>query len=508
MSESKNDISDSINKINKLYDKLTYFDLYGSSVLSFIIITIIIFLVYSYSVVMVNASAIKADWINQRCNPRVIPFAGFIYKPDNQSAVEFTGNNFNFCIQDILQKITGFMVQPFDFMVSFLSQIFDQFNKAINIIRNFFSGLRNKFSFITENILSRILNMLIPMQQMMIALEDSFAKAQAVLSAGLYTALGSYLTLQALLGAIMELVIKVLIALAAIIIGLWIIPFTWPVAATMTALFISVAIPLAIIVIFMSEVLHIRPSLRIPGIPKAPKCFDKNTKIKMADESYKSIEEIQIGDILFNNNKVTAKLKLNAEGSQMYNINGVIVSSNHSIKYNNKWIYVRDYPDKKLIPNYLEPYLYCLNTTSKELVINNIVFSDWDELYEDNLEKILNINNNYNNKDFIIKERNLIHYYLDNGFPLNTVFTLSNKKQKKIQEIEIGDVLNNNNIVYGFVEIDATDLFNKPNNYLGPNKLSGSRNKIYHLLTDSGKFSIDSELFYDYNSLIDLNLSK
>ena len=508
MTDTNTDISDSINKINKLYDNLTYFDLYGSSVLSFIIINIVIFLIYSYSIVMINSSAIKADWINQRCNPKVIPFAGFIYKPDDKSAIDFTGDNFNFCIQGILQKITGFAVQPFNFLIEFLSKIFDEINKAINFIRTFFSRLRTKFSDIAENILSRILNMLIPMQQIVIALQDSFSKTNAILTSGLYTALGSYYTLQAFLGGIVNLIIKILIALAATIIGLWIVPFTRPFAISMTIIFISVAIPLTIIIIFMSQMLHIKPSLGIPGIPR---CFDKNTKIKMLDGSYKIIKNIQIGDILFNNNKVTTKIKLSAKDCCMYDINGVIVSDSHRVKYNNKWIYVKDYPDKKPISNYLEPYLYCLNTTTKEIFINNLIFCDWDELYGDNLEKILNTNiSSKNEKDSYINESNKIHHYLDNGFPKDTCCSLSNGKHIFIQDIKIGDMLSNDDIVYGVVEIDAIDLFNKPNNYLGPNKflVDCSCDKLYHLLTYSGKFYINSELFYDYNSLIDLNLSK
>ena len=168
MTESSKDINNSINKINKLYDKLTYFDLYGTSVLSFIIITIIVFLVYSYSVVMLNASAIKDDWVNQRCNPKVIPFAGFINKPSNQSIIDFTGDNFTYCVQDILTQITGFVLQPFDFIVNFLTGIFNDFAQALNFIRNFMSNIRTKFSDIAENILSRILNIMIPLQQIII----------------------------------------------------------------------------------------------------------------------------------------------------------------------------------------------------------------------------------------------------------------------------------------------------------------------------------------------------
>ena len=42
---------------------------------------------------MTNSQKIKNDWINQRCNLNVIPFAGYINKPDNMSASDFTKQN-------------------------------------------------------------------------------------------------------------------------------------------------------------------------------------------------------------------------------------------------------------------------------------------------------------------------------------------------------------------------------------------------------------------------------
>lgn len=513
--ELNQDITNSINKINKLYDKLTYFDLYGTSVLSFIIITIIVFLVYSYSVVMLNSSAIKDDWVNQRCNPKVIPFAGFINKPDNKSIVDYTGDNFSYCIQDILTKITGYAVQPFNFIINFLTDIFNDLKNAINVIRDFLSSIRTKFGDIAENILSRILNMLIPMQQIFMALKDSFAKGQAILTAGLYTTLGAYLTLQSMMGAIVELIIEILIALALVIVALWIFPFTMPMAATMTLIFIAIAIPLAIIVIFMTEVLHVQTE----GVPPVPSCFDKNTPIQMLDGSFKSIENINVGDTLYNNNNVTAKIKVNARGLQMFNLNGIIVSGSHVVNYKNEWIQVKDHPNSKELYIYLEPYLYCLNTTSKQIIINDIIFTDWDEIYNDDLEKILDLkiikeyNEIYNIKT--IRDTNKIHYYLDNGFMGNTIILLSNGIQKQIKDIEIGDIIDSNDVVYGLVEIDANNIYIKPDKYLGihnkkytvvsSNSIS---NKLYHLLTYSNKFKVGSVLYNDYNSLIDLNLSK
>ena len=61
---------------------------------------------------------------------------------------------------------------------------------------------------------------------------------------------------------------------------MWILPFTWPAAAAMTALFVAVAVPLAIIAISLGDVLHITSSKNIPG---KPGCFDEDTKTSFLD---------------------------------------------------------------------------------------------------------------------------------------------------------------------------------------------------------------------------------
>jgi hypothetical protein len=485
MNITEKDIINSVDKINKLYDHLSYLDAYGTSVLLFIIITIIVFLIQSYCIVMRNAADIKNDWVNQRCNPKVIPFAGFINKPDNKSIVDYTGENFSYCVQDILTNITGYAVQPFNYLISALSSVFNEIQAAINTIRQFLSKLRTNIKNIAQEILSRILNILIPIQQIFITLKDSLSKVQGILTAGLYTALGSYYALQSLMGAILELIIKILITLAIIIVGLWILPFTWPAAASMTAVFIAISIPMTIIVLFMTEVLHIKTS----GIPKIPHCFDKNTFIKMNDGTFKCIIEIKVGDLLQNNNRVTSKIKVTSDGTIMYKLNNIIVSDSHIVKYKDKWIPVSLHPDKEIVENYNEPYLYCLNTVSKEIVINNIIFTDWDEIYDKTLETIIRVS-----------PGKYIHE-LYSGFLSNTkVFV--NKQFTTIDKVNVGDQINGD-IVYGIVELEYSNkiIMLDENNILEQNS-----DKLYHLLTCSKKFTIGSQVFNDYNYFIDFYL--
>jgi hypothetical protein len=525
------DIVKSIEKINKLYDKLSYLDLYGSSVFIFVIITLFVVLAYSFSIVMVNAENIKKDWLVQRCKPTVIPFAGFINKPENKTIAEFTGENFEYCVQGILKNITGYALQPINYLVSALLSIFNSIKSSLNAARNIISNVRTNVQSIAQDVLGRVLNILIPFQQIFIGIRDIMGKIQGVLVSGLYTMLGSYYALQSLMGAILEFIIIILIVLASIIVSLWILPFTWPVAATMTLVFVGIAIPLSIIVAFMTDVLHIR-SRGIPGVPSANRssCFDKSTLLEMNDGSYKKIIDIQVGDILVNNNSVTAKLKLSSAGSIMYDINGVLVSHSHSVKYKDKWLKIDNHPERKLIIDYNEPYLYCLNTTSKEIVINDTTFIDWDELYGANLTKILKCKaNNKDKSQCLVLTKSTIHTYLDKGFVKGTPIEIINKGVVPIECVQIGDNIVNDtntennvntvNTVYGIVELGTLDMYhhisntvlnnflNEENNHFLTNQIYLDKNaKLYHLLTYSTKFTVGTKVFEDYNSLIDLNL--
>lgn len=467
--------------INKTYDTLSYFDLYGNSVIGFILITLFVFLVFSYCKVMQTKEAVADDWVNQRCKPQNIAFAGLITHPEGTTAFQYTNDNFQYCVQNILTNISGYALEPFQYMIKALTNVFSQFADSIQQTREVLNKLRNGIKDFAQDVLSRILNVMIPIQKMFIALMDTFQKIQGVMTSGLYTMLGTYYTLQALMGAILELIIKVLVALVVIVVGLWIMPFTWPAAASMTAVFLAIAIPLSIIIYFMSEVLHIKSS----AIPKL-RCFDKKTRFEMFDKSYKFIEDLNPLDVLVDGTVVTAKIKITSEDLDMYNLNDIIISESHVIKYNDKWIHVRDHPEAKKIKDYNEPYLYCLNTSTKTILLNNIILTDWDEVYDSSLDFLLNF-------ESIHKTEN-ISKKVDQGYHPDTKIKLLNE-DKPIEKINIGDILSTGGIVYGIVELNNNNLGNKT---------------IYNLLVSNGKFEIGSVLHFDYNYNIDtiLELNK
>ena len=324
-------------------------------------------------------------------------------------------------------------------------------------------------------------NVLIPIQKIFIVLIDTFQKIQGTTTAALYTMLGTYFTLQALMGAILELIIRILMVLAIIIVGLWIMPFTWPAAASMTAVFLGISIPLSIIVYFMSEVLHIKTS----AIPKL-RCFDEDTMIEILDGTSCPIKNVSVGDKLADGAYITSKFKISAIDLKIYNLNNIIVSENHLVKYGDKWICVKDHPYSLKI-NFSKPYLYCLNTSNKTICLNGLEFSDWDEIQ---------INNFDNTHSDIHTLQTLVDFHecLDEGFEETTIIKLNNNKVKQINKIEIGDMLENGSVVYGVVEVDGTKL---------RNRFKGISDKLYHLLTHDGNLYINSVNVKDYNNIID-----
>lgn len=507
-------------KISNLYKKLTYFDDYSSSILVFVIITLVVILVCVYCYVMIRSESIKRDWVNQRCNPNIIPFAGLINKPDNMSATEYTSENFRYCTQTVLKNVSNAAVSPYTDILGTLTNMSGDFTSSMNDAREITSTIRNNLSGASNIVVEKVEAIITPLKPLFDAVNTVFAKTNGVMTAFLHTINGLYLTLKSLIGSIAELCVDTLVIMAAAVLVLWATAiWVWPVAipaGIATALYGVLATMLVPLLIFMKSASTVQTSV----------CFDKNTTLVMNDGNKKTIVDVQVGDVLSGTNVVTAKLKLSAAGAKMYQLDGVIVSDSHTVLYKDKWILVSKHPDAVKIDNYIEPYIYCLNTSSKQIFINDTCFADWDEIYTPNHVDCLKKNAGFTSS---------IHESMDSGFPGNTNIQLQDGSTKEICNIQVGDILLQGEKVYGLVEIKADDLnqykYNFGKNVFidgGPNlticdqKIAfvstlhiGETNrvlkrkqesKLYHILTDTHKFHYNGVCFYDYNASIDLFL--
>lgn len=498
-----------IDKIANLYKNTGYFDYYSESTVTFIIISIGVFCIISYCYILANTQNIASNWSTQRCNASIIPFAGLINAPAGTSAFDYTSQNFNYCMQNIFSSMLGSIMAPITQILYAANNETQEVSNNINSIRNVVSNVRTNIQAFISEVMGRILNVTIPLQTIIISAKDFFGKMQGVMVATVYTLSGSVMTLNSLMGAIGQFMVTILIIMAAIIAGLWAVPVTWGVAATGTVMFAALAIPIALILVFMKDVLKINTTgLHIPSI----KCFDKNTEINVLDNATATsavpvpICNIKLNDTLIDG-KVTAIIKIMTFGSTMYMLDGIAVSNSHRVfnKHTNKWILTEEHPDSLQIHEYNKPYLYCLNTTNKVITVGDTVFSDWDDIVE-----------HANNAD--------IHSKYEGGFAPYTIIKDINNDNKFIKDIQIGDILQNGEIVYGTVSIDGINVsaqyaYTFSNNTCvvgGPNLIFDSTHKLckkkgiekintilYHLLTDVGTICIENVQFGDYNASID-----
>ena len=506
-----------IERLYNLHKKAGYLDKYGNSLLITIFIFFIFFIIIAYFHVKQNIEPIKKDWGSMKCHPAVIPFAGIINKPKGQSILEFTSNNFMDCTSIILTQIIKIFTAPLYSLTSATNNVFQMISQADNTMSLIIYKITDKIEKLFKLIYSRIFSFLPELQKLIIYIKDSFEKTNGVLAGTLHFMSGIYYTMRAFLGAFIEIIIKAMVISTAIIIGLWVLPFSWPLAAASTVFYVLIMVLMGTIVNSSSRILGIVEK-KIPPKP-VNNCFHGDTILKTKNGNIK-MSDIQVGQELFDGSKITAVFKCSYGRPDIVSIDGIKVSGMHPIFHEKKgWIPADLHPDSTIIDSDTD-VLYCINTTNKVIKINNSTFLDWDELDNSDMTKL--------NKLFKIKSRKSIHELLDSGFHPDTPIKLIDNSITTISNIKINDKLCPHGEhmdcpkVTAIVKIDASNLKNikkfttmsDNNTFIGANineayynlgeiiedeRVETDSKVFYHLTTDTGYFTINNTEVIDYN---------
>ena len=84
----------------------------------------VFFLLFSYYWVNSQIKPLKADWDNKKCHPAVIPFAGYVNAPSGTSQFDYTRENFNACLFNVLGSIIEKFTRPVYFLTSGVTEFF------------------------------------------------------------------------------------------------------------------------------------------------------------------------------------------------------------------------------------------------------------------------------------------------------------------------------------------------------------------------------------------------
>ena len=491
-----------INDIMVLNIKNGYMNKYGSDVWGSIILCVILSYL-TFNVYFRNKlEVIRADWPNKRCNALVMPFAGHIIKMPGQTPLEFTASNFTSCINEILGEASTVIMEPFRVTFMILNEAVAELIATLQKIRIFMEKFRASFNDALTQIYNKISTAILTSIEFASTIKDTVAKISGTLTTLLYAVIGSYMSLESMIKIIIDNTVLILVIIASIATTFFIIsafmgPLAFiPIAYGVSTVLIGLAIgiPMMIMNLKLTRVME----LSTPSLPGIPGCFCKNTKIELIDENTKQIKDINVGDVLHDGSVVTCTIKFNATRQEMYNLHGVIVTGYHRVLLDNKWIYVKEHPASILIKN-IEKYVYCLNTTSKQIIINDIIFSDWDDI-DDNVLNKLNKNcvsigvlpNNFTIKD--------IHPYMDGGVHGDTDVILSSGEHIRISDIKVGHILKSGDVVIGCVEILGKNI-KLYHHIIGNDIIIGTKN--IQLLSNSNIIEISSECSVLYNILTD-----
>lgn len=143
-------INDQISKsINLIYSKKKKVDNFGYYIVSIIIITC--FSIYFLKSTVNNFfKHAENNWDMYKCDPRIIPYSGYIKKYDDRTEFESTGDNFNECLIPISKYMASLQLDPFKNVIGDFQNISSSLNNSITNLQSSLNNLKDY----TESILN------------------------------------------------------------------------------------------------------------------------------------------------------------------------------------------------------------------------------------------------------------------------------------------------------------------------------------------------------------------
>jgi len=250
-------IKDSKKYIYDLYEKSSYLDINSPFIISFVVLILFLIFFISYIQVVINTIPIKEDWDNQRCNPTVMPFAGLINKPNDKTLLEYTSDNYNQCMKNIVKGVTDYQLSPFYYILSKITELFSSFLVIIQSIRGIIDFIREQIKLFTLFVFLKVLNVNVSFQKLLNKMLNTLGKFLSIFKIGAYFLnTGLYLS-QSLTGVVLKGVMNILI-LIGVTIQLMLATFLYIPAAILSFPYIALTIGYAIITQLLSNVLRIK----------------------------------------------------------------------------------------------------------------------------------------------------------------------------------------------------------------------------------------------------------
>jgi hypothetical protein len=245
-------------KITSMYENIDYLGMYGNDVLySFLLIAFTVFIVsmQSYYALL---NELKSSWNLHRCNPIVMPFAGYIMPKPGQTRSETTYENFNYCVYQDVSAVFGIIMIPLEFVLFLTIQFLEVSLESSMQVLVQIAWLKNRMNSMFEKYYDQVINFIVPVIEMMMYLRDMMGKMNGVIVTAFFTIVTIYnLTVSGLLN-ILTILINILIIIISVVLAMMILSaammlsvFLFPAGVALTVVFgliiIGVILPALII---------------------------------------------------------------------------------------------------------------------------------------------------------------------------------------------------------------------------------------------------------------------
>ena len=256
--------------LNKLYEKTTYLDKYGGSVVVAVFTIIGASMYFTYMYLKNNSDVIKNKWQENRCSPLYMPFAGFIMNPKNMSKNEFATNNFFECFGVLLKEIVEAALAPIQaaslLIAATTSLIVGTMNSLMMAILYLRDALGGSFGLMG----TRSLNALTLVTKLSLIVKNSFNQGQGTLVTIMYIFFTAYDMLASFFFILIIAALVFLAAALAAMIAAWLLymvimvwqpiamlvgPFFLFVAVGLTLSYVIVLIMVIVVIVFTVSVM-------------------------------------------------------------------------------------------------------------------------------------------------------------------------------------------------------------------------------------------------------------
>lgn len=314
----------------------------------------------------VDRQDVMANWDKKRCDIPVI-IGSPLYKPDSykKTALEFSTENFQFCMDKVVKEVFTVAINPF-------LTLFQQQIDAANVIKEIQNGIQEMlgnffrgFSKILDGVFQRFIMVGFQFRRVFGEAMQAMNRIYGIVVSTLFMGMTMIVGIDNLQKFIAKVVMIIMGILAGLLIVLFFVLFPFlPLILTTVAVLVSMSVAGA-------------------GGLASTFCFAPSTLIETHRGSIR-IDSIRIGDSLSNGAIVEGVLLVNGSTTQLYKLGEVIVSGDHLVFYEplQRWVLVKEHPNA-VIQSKQEPLLVCLNTSTRTIPIGEHLYRDWEELTPD-----------------------------------------------------------------------------------------------------------------------------